>query len=247
MKKRNNFKEDGLTYWDHLEELRKRLIFCLFIFLFFSIVSFFFVDKIIISLKKPLTPYGITLNYFKPYEKFSIYIKLSLFSGIILSLPFFLIQLFSFILPALKKEEKKITLSFSLLSILTFFIGIIFSYFVIFPVALNFLINFSKNDSINMLWGFSSYFDLLISISLSTIIVFQLPIVLLILLKLNIISISSLSKARKYIIILIAFLSALFSPPDVLSMFLIGIPLYLLFEVTFILARIFIKSNPRKE
>ncbi len=247
MKKRNNFKEDGLTYWDHLEELRKRLIFCLFIFLFFSIVSFFFVDKIIISLKKPLTPYGITLNYFKPYEKFSIYIKLSLFSGIILSLPFFLIQLFSFILPALKKEEKKITLSFSLLSILTFFIGIIFSYFVIFPVALNFLINFSKNDSINMLWGFSSYFDLLISISLSTIIVFQLPIVLLILLKLNIISISSLSKARKYIIILIAFLSALFSPPDILSMFLIGIPLYLLFEVTFILARIFIKSNPRKE
>ncbi len=247
MKKRNNFKEDGLTYWDHLEELRKRLIFCLFIFLFFSIVSFFFVDKIIISLKKPLTPYGITLNYFKPYEKFSIYIKLSLFSGIILSLPFFLIQLFSFILPALKKEEKKITLSFSLLSILTFFIGIIFSYFVIFPVALNFLINFSKNDSINMLWGFSSYFDLLIGISLSTIIFFQLPIVLLILLKLNIISISSLSKARKYIIILIAFLSALFSPPDVLSMFLIGIPLYLLFEVTFILARIFIKSNPRKE
>ncbi|MGC8771609.1 MAG: twin-arginine translocase subunit TatC, partial [Brevinematia bacterium] len=190
-----------------------------------------------------LSVYGIKLNYFKPYEKFFLYLKLSFFSGLILSIPLILIQLISFILPALKKEEKSLLFLFSTLSFLVFAAGLIFSYLVILPFALRFFVDFSRKDAFGMLWGVSSYFDFIIGIVFSTSVVFQLPIILLLLLKLRILDVSVLISGRKYIILLIAFFSALFSPPDVISMLAVGVPLYLLFELSVLIGILFRKKD----
>ncbi|MGC8765835.1 MAG: twin-arginine translocase subunit TatC, partial [Brevinematia bacterium] len=79
--------EKELTYWDHLEEFRRRVLFCIFVILFFSIISFFLLDKLLFFLTRPLSVYGIKLNYFKPYEKFFLYLKLSYDKSQILSTP----------------------------------------------------------------------------------------------------------------------------------------------------------------
>lgn len=239
--------KEELTYWDHLEELRRRIIFYLFVLVFFSIVSFLFLEKILLLLKKPLDEYGINLNYFKPYEKLFVHIKLSFFSGLILSFPFLVIQIVSFVLPALRRGEKKLFLLFCLGSFFLLIGGNIFAYVGILPVALRFFINFSKNDTFGMLWGVSSYIDFVAGLALSISLVFQLPLVLLFLLKAKIINLSMLIKSRKYIILLIALFSALFSPPDIVSMFLIGIPLYLLFEFTVFLGGLFFSKKTSKE
>ncbi len=232
-----------LTYWDHLEEFRKIVLFYLIILFLFSIVSFLFMDKILSFLKKPLELYSINLNYFKPYEKFFVYIKLSFFSGLILSLPFLLLQVFSFVSPALKRDEKLPFFLFILLSFLIFIGSLLFAYFFVLPFALKFFVNFSRDDGFGMLWGVSGYFDFLVGIALSSIIVFQFPLLLLILLKLKIIDLNLLVKSRKFVILAVAIFAAIFSPPDIVSMFLVGLPLYLLFEIVLLFARIFGKKS----
>ncbi|MCX7820110.1 MAG: twin-arginine translocase subunit TatC [Brevinematales bacterium] len=232
-----------LTYWDHLEELRRRILFCLGIFVCLSLLSFLFLDEVLLFLKKPLGVYGINLNYFKPYEKFFIYIKLSFFCGLILSLPFLLIQLVSFVLPALKENEKFWFLFFSLLSLLIFIGSLLFSYFIVLPLALRFFVNFAGNDGSGMLWGVSGYVDFFSGIVLSTTVVFQLPLIMLFLLKLKIIKVSQLIRWRKFVVLGIAIFAAVFSPPDVVSMILVGVPLYLLFEISLVLGRLFDKKS----
>lgn len=232
-----------LTYWDHLEEFRKIVLFYLGVLLLFSIISFLLMDKILFFLKKPLILYNINLNYFKPYEKFFVYIKMSFFSGLILSLPFLLIQVFSFVVPALNENEKIPFFLFILLSFLIFVGSLLFAYFFVLPFALKFFVNFSQNDGFSMLWGVESYFNFLIGIALSTLIVFQFPVLLLILLKFNIIDLNLLIKSRKFVILAVAIFAAIFSPPDIVSMLLVGLPLYLLFEIVLFFARVFSKKS----
>jgi sec-independent protein translocase protein TatC len=229
------------TYWDHLEDLRQRILVCLFIFLLFSVISFFVVDKILIFLKKPLEAYNITLNYFKPYEKFLTYIKVATLSGLILTIPFIFLQAGIFIYPALKEGERKIFLFFLFFSFFVFLGGLLFGYFVIFPMAIRFFVEFARNDPFNSLWGITSYIDMLSGIIIASGFVFQLPLILIFLIKMKILKVEVIVKYRKYVILLIAILASIFSPPDILSMFFVGIPLYLLFEISILLGRFFSK------
>lgn len=237
--------EREFTYWDHLEEFRKIILFYLASLLFLSLISFMVIDKILLFLKTPLDFYHINLNYFKPHEKFFVSIKLSFFSGFILSFPLLLIQIFSFIYPALRKNEKVWSFMFFLLSFFTFLGGLLFSYFVVLPLALKFFVTFSGNDGFGMLWGVSGYLDFLLGIFLSTAVVFQLPLLLVFLLKVRIIDMHLLMKSRKFVILGIAIVAAIFSPPDIVSMILIGLPLYLLFEIVLLIGWIFDKKSRR--
>lgn len=239
--KKKRMKENNLTYWEHLEDLRKRIILCIFIWLFFSIISFLVTDKLLYFLTIIVRNVNISFNYFKPYEKLAVYFKVALLSGALITFPFILVELSIFIFPALKEGERRIFFIGLISVFISFLAGLLFAYFILIPMAVRFFVEFAKNDPYKSLWSISSYVNLCFSLLIGCGILFELPVVIFILTKINLINIETLAKHRKYVILIIAILSAVFSPPDVLSMFLLGLPLYLLFELSIFFGK-FIKK-----
>tara|TARA_B110000116_G_C16686664_1_gene513279 strand:- start:15 stop:530 length:516 start_codon:yes stop_codon:yes gene_type:complete len=164
------------------------------------------------------------------------------FSGFIFSLPIILFQILFFIKPAFNNNFtiKKI-IFFIILSILLCFLGLLFGYFILIPVSINFFKNISLNliDLINMNLTLDSYLSYFIWILIISSFVYQLPIFILLLVKANIIDINWLKASRRYIIVSFFIISALFSPPDPISQILVAIPLIFLYELSIIILKIF--------
>jgi sec-independent protein translocase protein TatC len=230
-------KDHDLSYFDHLEILRKKILAILAVLILFSAASFFFTGRIVELLLQPLSSLSIPLNYFKPYEKFLVYMKIAFLMGLVLTLPFAFYQLASFVSPALKKEEKGPFITAIILVPAIFLGGAYFAYSLIVPAAFRFFVNFGASDHIKPLWSMQGYFEILVSFLMICGFVFQAPMILLLLIKLGIFSVKTLSHYRRHIIVAIAVISGIFSPPDILSQLLVGVPLYILFELTLIIGR----------
>ncbi len=229
--------KNKLTYLDHLEVLRHKIISVLAVFFACFIISLFFTEKAVFFFQEPLSRLSIHLNYFKPFEKFLVYMKLAFLMGAVLSTPFTLFQVTSFVFPALQKSEKAPFVIGIIIIPVIFTGGALFAYRLIIPAAIHFFITFGSGDNIMPLWGMKDYYDLLINFLVILGFLFQTPLFLLILIRFGVLTVKTLSKYRKHIIVLIAVISGIFSPPDILSQMLVGIPLYLLFELTLIIGR----------
>lgn len=227
-----------MDYFAHLEVIRWKILRILVFLVFGVAVSLFFIDPIIRLLKAPISGFPIELIYLKPYEKFLTYLKVALFSGLFLAIPYIIYQAGSFVYPAVKKSEKAAFLVIALLLPVVFFGGIFFSYKVLTPAAFAFFNNFAPGDAVKPLWSIGEYFDLLLSMLLVCGVLFQSPFVLLFLIRIKILSVETLARYRRFIIILIALVAGLFSPPDVVSQVLVGVPLYVMFELTVIIGRL---------
>ncbi|HOJ64841.1 MAG TPA: twin-arginine translocase subunit TatC [Spirochaetota bacterium] len=245
MKKKNN----DLSYLEHLEELRYRIIFCLIFFFIVLIIAFLNSKTIVAIFEKPITNLNLKLHFLKPYEKFVGYFNISLFISFLITLPILFIQIMLFIYPALIGKEKIIFWFFVILMPIFFVSSFIFSYWVLLPICYNFLLNFSKDDGIIPVISFLSHINMIITILLGTTLLFQFPFVLIILISLEIIKIDFLKKIRSYIIVFIFIIAAIVTPPDVISQIILAIPLYLLFEFTIIIGSIInkIKESVWKE
>ena len=236
-------KELGLT--EHLTELRDRLIKALiYVGLGFA-VSYLFSDRLISWISQPIAPYLIAtegkLIFISPFEKFFAYLWVSLFGGIVISSPFWFYQIWKFISPGLYKNEKKSGLLFVFMSVFLFLSGILFVYFIVYPFSFRFLLQFGGDEVAYI--SLKPYLSFFLRTAFVFGIVFELPLLLLGALKLKIISPVHLKKARPYVIILIAVLSALITPPDIFSMLFMMLPLYLLFEASIWLGeKLFYKS-----
>ncbi len=141
----NNRNEKVMPFLDHLEELRQRLLRCIFSIILFSFGSYFFAKQIMKILLRPY-PKEEKLIFLAPTEGFITYIKISIFVGIIMSLPVIFYQLWKFVVPGLYKKERKYVPLIVLLSTLFFLTGALFCYFVIIPYGLNFLLGFSTDQ-----------------------------------------------------------------------------------------------------
>jgi sec-independent protein translocase protein TatC len=231
-------KENGLTYFDHLEVLRKKIISIIVVILILTCAAFFFVDKIIYFLKLPISDLKIDLYFFKPQEKFITYLKISFFTSLIFSIPYAIYQIASFIIPALNKKERIYFNIMIFFVLLLFFAGSFFSYRFLTPLVFNFFINFSSDDMIKPLWSMSEYFNLLIMMVLLIGITFEFPLVLLFLIKIGLISVKTLSKYRRHAIVIIFIIAAVITPTvDVFTQCIVAVILYLLFEITVVVGR----------
>lgn len=223
-------KELNLT--EHLTELRDRLIKVLiFIGLGFA-VSYLFSGWLVSWISQPIAPYLSAtegkLIFISPFEKFLSYLWVSLFGGIVISSPFWFYQIWKFISPGLYKHEKKWGLLFATSSVCLFLSGILFVYFIVYPFSFRFLLKFGGDELPYI--SLKPYLSFFLRAAFVFGLVFELPLLLLGALKLNFISPAQLKKVRPYVIILIAVLSALITPPDIFSMLFMMLPLYLLFE-----------------
>ena len=179
--------------------------------------------------------------------QFSADIWTSILAGFIISFPYTIYQLWKFISPALHDNERKHSRGFIIISSLLFFLGALFGYYVITPLSINFLANYSISSVVNNQIDISSFIGLVRSSVLASGIIFELPIIIYFLTKIGLVTPEFLIKYRKYSLIIVLILSAIITPPDITSQIIVAIPIFILYEVSIIISRVVIKNQKRKE
>lgn len=226
-----------MTFTEHLGELRTRLIRCLMGLAAGGAVSFWQIDRIVAFLTAPVPQ----LYVMKPAEAFMIYVKIALWSGAILASPLLAWEFWAFLVPAFTEREKRTLLLFVPASVLLFLVGLVFSYRLILPQGLQFLLAFSQG-AVQPLWSLESYLDFVVLMVLPVGLFFNLPLVLLLLAKMGLVTSNGLRKARRYVILLAFIVAAVITPTtDMVSQTLLALPLLLLYEISLVLIRFFLK------
>ena len=221
---------------DHFTEFRRRFIIYLISFLFIFSLCWSYKELLLKIFTYPLLNNKSVTHLIstKITEIFSSYIEISFIAAFIISIPILILQVILFISPALMKQEKKNMYYFIFSSFLLFVIGALFAYFAIIPIVLEFFLSFQQikqvNLSLNIEPKISEYITLIKYTLLDFAIAFQLPIILIILVKMGLISINNLCNGRRYAILLSFIIGAILTPPDVISQIILAIPLIILYE-----------------
>ena len=226
------------TLVGHLTELRKRLTYCLLGVSIGCLLCWGYSDFLFELIRSPIEPFLTTdskgLVYTGIMDKFLAYVKISFLGGIIFTCPYWLYHTWKFIAPGLYAKEKKYTLAFVIVGSLFFITGVIFVYFVVYPLAFQFLMNFG-NPKDPPLIAIDKYLSFFITTTIVFGLAFELPLILTFLALMGVLEKKTLVDNRRYAIILLAILSALITPPDVISMCLMMLPLILLYEISIFL------------
>jgi sec-independent protein translocase protein TatC len=235
--------EDQLTLVEHLDELRARLIVSIVVFCVALALCFWQNHLLLEVAGGPLPEGHKKLITFGVTEPFTTTLTVSAYAAVILSLPVWLWQLYAYVLPAFSPHEKRVVVPILLLFPLLLLAGIAFSYFVVMPAAVSFLLNF--NDSqFNIQVRARDYYSFFSMTELAGAVVFQLPLAILAVTRLGIMTPEQFSKNRRYAYLIIAIVAATLPGVDPVSMLLEMVPLLILFELSILIARVF--GRPRE-
>lgn len=224
-----------LTLIEHLSELRKRLIISFISLIVCSLASYNYINKIIEFVVKPAK--GLEFIYLSPPELFIAYIKISLVLGLVLSSPVILFQIWRFIKPGLKEKERKYVIFSMFMGIIFLLMGVSFAYYAIIPMTIQFFVKMSV-DGIAPLFSFANYIDFVSSLLLSFGLVFELPLIVILLTQLGLASPAVFKKYRKIVIAVTFIVAAILTPPDVVSQTMMAIPMLFLYEFSIIVSTV---------
>lgn len=231
--------ERNMTILEHLEELRKRLIVILIAVAVATIASVF-VARIVFDLLMMPAPEGFKPVAIRVMENFSTYLKVALFSGIVMAMPVIVHQIASFVAPGLTRQEKKWLMLLIPGVFVAFVAGLTFGYFVVVPFALNYLLGSEfLIDIAEPMITVSDYIEFVVNLLLAMGLAFELPIVVFFLSKIGIVNTQRLISFRKYAFVGAAVMAAVITPtPDPGTQVLVAVPLYVLFEIGVLLSRL---------
>jgi sec-independent protein translocase protein TatC len=230
--------DDRMTLVEHLDELRTRIIVSAVI-LVFAIGFCFWQNHTLLEIANdPLPASQSEPITFSPTEPFFTTIKLSIYGGILLALPILLYQVYAFVLPAFSPTERRVVLPMLLAVPFLFIAGTVFAYFVVLPPALNFLLGFNS-DQFNIQIRGSEYYGFFVLTLIGVGLLFQIPVGVLAVTRLGIVTPDQLAHNRRYAILIIAVVAMLLPGTDPVTMLICMLPLYLLFELSLLLARWF--------
>jgi sec-independent protein translocase protein TatC len=231
------------TIWAHLNELRKRLVICLIAVAAGTIISFVFADQLFQVLVWPAK--GIHLIFIEVTEMLGTYMQVCLVAGIILAMPVLVYQLIAFVAPALTPREKKYVWVALPFIILMFAAGVAFSYFVLLPPAIQFLISFGADIATPQI-RVGNYVSLIGRLLLATGVIFELPVVTTLLARLGVISSKWMGDQRKWAIVMAFILGAVITPTwDPVNQTFVALPLIVLYEMSIWLAKLVEKRSTR--
>ncbi len=245
-----------MSFLNHLEELRWVLVRSSAAIVSMAIVAYFFADFIFTDLIfGPTDPNFITYRFFckvaqvlgvtgdicvteLPFTiqntsmegQINVFIWTCITAGFILAFPYILYELWRFISPALYQKEKKNALVFILVSSLLFFLGVLFGYFIIVPLSINFVASFSVSSIVKNEFNLDSYIGMIKTSVIAAGLFFELPIIIYFLTKLGLVGPAFLRKYRKYAIVILLIIAAIVTPPDVVSQVTVAVPMLLIYE-----------------
>lgn len=236
---------------EHFGELKKRLFYVLFFFFLSFGICYYFIEDIynflLIPLNNSWDNADKKLIYTDLTEIFFSYLKLAYYGAIFLTIPFFACQVYIFIAPGLYKKERKAIFPFLISSPILFFLGAVFVYYFIFPLAWKFFLSFEANYQnilpIRLEAKVSEYLNIVINLIIAFGVAFQLPIILVLLAKIGLINVEQLKKKRKFAIVFIFILAAILTPPDVISQIGLAIMMLLLYELSIIIVKKVSREN----
>jgi sec-independent protein translocase protein TatC len=241
--------EEKQTFIEHLEELRKRLIISLIAVGIGFGISYVFSKEIFQFLTIPLVkalPPGSNMIYTRLPEAFFTYLKVAFLTGIFAASPVILYQAWLFVAPALYSHEKRYAIPFVIFSTLLFLGGAAFGYFIVFRYGFQFFMGFAT-DFIKPTPTLKEYLSFCSILLLTFGLTFELPLFILFLAKLGVVDARMLSRNRRYVIVGIFMLAAIFTPPDVVTQLMMAAPLLILYEVSIVLAKIVVKKRETEE
>lgn len=248
------------TFGEHLDVLRKMLFrICILSFLIAFLV-FFFKQEVFAFLLAPCSSDFITFETVNKVlmflgtndniydsnidliatdlpSQFLAHMSMSLYMGILLSSPFIIYELFKYVSPALYENEKKYSFRVIMAAYSLFIIGLVVSYFLLFPISYRFLASYSVSEHVKTMVTLDSYISTFVSLTLLMGLVFQLPVISFFLAKMGIIEPSVMVEYRKHAFVLILIMAAIITPPDVMTLILVSLPLYILYELSIIVVK----------
>lgn len=224
---------------EHFEELRKRIIMTLVVFILFLVLSFICVQDIYHFFVKDL-PFKLAI--LGPSDVLVVYLMIATVMALAATIPVAAHQVWLFVKPALTEHERKVTLLYIPALFMLFLLGISFGYFILFPIVLSFLMSLSS-DMFNTFFTTEKYFRFLLHMTLPFGVLFELPVIIMFLTSLGILNPFKLQKVRKYAYFILITISVLITPPDFLSDVLVIIPLILLYEASVSLSKIVYKKK----
>lgn len=261
-----------MSFLDHLEVLRWTLVRSTLAVLITSAVAFlmkdfifnriillpkdanFFTYRMLCKMSQAVGTDGLCIDEI-PFivqnrtmaGQFSAHIWTSITAGFIVAFPYILFEIWKFIKPALYDSEKKYARSFIFISSFLFFLGVLFGYYLISPLSINFLGAYRVADEVSNNIDLPSYIGLLRASVLSTGLIFEMPIIIYFLTKLGLVTPDFLKKYRKYAFVLVLILAAIITPPDVISQFIVAIPMVILYEISIFISKVIVKKQKKRE
>lgn len=236
--------EKEMTFLEHLEELRWRIIWALIGLVIGTIICFIFIDFLVdVVLLRPARNSGAHLQNLKPFGQLFLYFQVAMIGGVILSLPNIFYQLWKFIAPALKKSERKYISAIVVFTSFCFLCGIVFAYYVMLPLTLKFAAQFGSTTIANQ-FAIDEYMNIIISVMLGAGLIFELPMVSFFLTKLGILKPQFMTKYRRHAIVAIMIAAAFLSPgTDPVSQIVLAIPLLLLYEISILISKLSVRKS----
>lgn len=238
--------ERKLSIIDHLEELRFRILWSLLAIVIAFIPACFVAKPALNAFIRWTCPPEIKLIYLKPMELFFAELELSLLFAGILALPVISYQLWQFVAPGLYKHERSLITRFAAASTALFIIGVAFADAFVFPAIMRFSLEM-ETEHIHQQFSIDSFISLAICLSLGFGVMFQLPIVVCVLVSLGIVSLETMAKMRPLVVTVVFVLAALLTPPDIVSQLALGVPSWLLFELSLLFCRRLDKQRKQRE
>jgi sec-independent protein translocase protein TatC len=262
--------EVEMSFWDHLDALRGHMFRSALAIVVLAIVAFlnraFIFDKIILAPKDSgfitnrllcrmgewmsvpsLCPGNLDLKIININlsGQFTTHMYISFFAGMVVAAPYIIWEIWRFIRPALYEKEKKHSSGAVMSMSLLFVLGVLFSYFLIVPLTLNFFGSYQVSDAVNNQIALSSYISTVVSVTFSLGVVFELPVFVFFLTKVGIITPEFLKRNRKYTLVVLLIIAAIITPPDIISQILVAIPLYGLYELSILVSQRIYKRNQK--
>lgn len=231
--------EKEMTFLEHLEELRWRIIYSIIGIVVGTILAWIFIDFLVdVVLLKPAKDSGAILQNLRPFGQLFLYMQIAIMVGMIISIPNLFYQFWQFISPALRKKEKKYIFWIVVFSSVCFLAGIAFAYFAMLPLTLKFAAEFGS-ESIKNEFAIDEYMSIIISVMLAAGLVFELPMISFFLSKLGILKPNLMRKYRRHSIVIIMILAAFLTPgADPVSQLVLAVPLVVLYEISIFISKI---------
>ncbi len=268
-----NSKTKEMSFLDHLEDLRWHLIRAtlavVIIACFAFIAKDFIFDVLIFGPKNPDFPtyrllcriatnigledsFCFTEEQFRIQSRtmagqFSAHIWTSIMAGFIIAFPYVLYEFWKFISPGLHDNERNTSRGFIIIASLLFFIGVLFGYYVVTPLSINFLGSYRVSDQVFNDFDLSSYIGLVRASVIASGLIFELPILIYFLTKIGLVTPQFLRKYRKFALVIVLILSAIITPPDIASQVIVSVPVIILYEISIFISKAVVRKQKRKE
>jgi len=247
--KKNNTAEAEVPFMSHLVELRDRLLRAVLVILVIFLALFSFSNELYTLLAEPLLihlPTGSSMIATEVASPFLTPFKLSMMSAIFIGMPFILYQIWAFIAPGLYKHEKSLAFPLLFSSIILFYLGMVFAYFVVFPLMFQFFTGIAL-EGVTMMTDITKYLDFVLKMFFAFGMAFEVPIATIIVISTGMTTAEKLSQKRPYIIVVAFIAGMLLTPPDVVSQMLLAVPMWILFEFGLIFSKILTRKKVRLE